>query len=595
VIARRSRPPPSRAPLAPLVSLASLLALALSLAGAPGAARAAAPAEVFAISIGWNGGNAQLGPLRFADDDAVRMALFFVGMAGAPAPGRVWLLAELDDSTRDTIARAGLGVRPDGAPTREAVTRAFAEARQALARPARGPRVLYVFYAGHGLGGRVLLKPTDGHEAALTGAELRAALAGIAEVDPRLRVFVFLDACRSESLFGERGGEPADFGQAIAELERRARALPIGVLTAARSGRPAGEVQRLHAGYFSHVLTSGLTGAADANDDDVVSFGELAAFVAFHTEKLTGQMPWFDPPAGDLDAEAIDHRGRRARLVLPREAAGRFLVGTEPGLPVFVEAFKGAGRPLRLALPPGRYRVVRDGGGPGPGLEAAVALAADRTVDLGGASWRELDAARGGGDRAQAAPAEDRLRFSAPFSPEVVSTLAAGYHAGRSPTARAGGTLAELEAGLGLAPVGPSALEPRLGLRLRRPVGPVLLAALARAAQSRHTADDQRYLLRRYALGLELGHAWPLPGRDRALEAFVAGGWGAILRLADGGTSGDLASPWAELGGRVTTGLTARWSLSLAGRLTAVAYRLDRRWQTPVTGALDLGLGFSLP
>ena len=49
----------------------------------------------------------------------------------------------------------------------------------------------------------------------------------------------------------------------------------------------------------------------------MVSFGELAAFVAFNTRRLTGQLPWFDPPGGDLGAVAIDLRARLPRLVIP--------------------------------------------------------------------------------------------------------------------------------------------------------------------------------------------------------------------------------------------------------------------------------------
>jgi hypothetical protein len=113
----------------------------------------------------------------------------------------------------------------------------------------------------------------------------------------------------------------------------------MGVITAATSGKPAGELARLESGYFSHVLLSGIVGGADANEDDRISFGELAAFVAFHTQAMMGQRPWFDPPAGDLSTVAFDHRARLRRMVLPREIEGRFEVRGPQGRPVFAELF----------------------------------------------------------------------------------------------------------------------------------------------------------------------------------------------------------------------------------------------------------------
>jgi hypothetical protein len=553
------------------------LAVALTLLAAPARAD---PSEIFAVVIGWNGGAARLAPLNFADDDAVRFALFFAGLR---APGRVWLLTETDAATQRTLAQAHLAAKPDAAPTRAAVLAALGElARTLRARP-RSPRVLYVVYAGHGLDGRLLLKPTSGAEAALTGAELRAALAEVIEADPGLRVFVFLDACRSESLFAERGAETgADFGAAIAALERRANAVPIGILTAARNGRPAGEVRRLEAGYFSHVLTSGLAGAADADGDDVVSFGELAAFVAFHTQKLTGQMPWFDPPGGDLSAGAMDHRGRRSRLLLPSDEAGRFLVGAADGRPVFAEAYKARGRRLRLALPPGRYNVRREAGD-GRGWEVAIDLA-DAGVDLAGATWHELEGVRGEG------AAERAPEFTADFSSDVVSTLEAGFHAGREGRTAEGAFRLQLEAGVGVAPLGLGGGEPMLTLRLRRRFAPVHLAAVMRAATSAHATERERFDLRRFALGIEVGRGLRL-GDRAALEGFASGGWSSVVRVAASGTSGDLASPWAELGARVWTRLNGPWWAALTVRLAGAWVDVDGAGELTGSPAVDLGLG----
>jgi hypothetical protein len=401
----------------------------------------------------------------------------------------------------------------------------------------------------------------------------------VREADPALRVFVFLDACRSESLFSERGDSGADFATAIAELERKANAVPIGILTAARNGRPAGEVRGLEAGYFSHVLTSGLAGAADADGDDVVSFGELAAFVAFHTRKLTGQMPWFEPPGGDLSVGAMDHRGRRSRLQLPFDQAGRYLVCAGDGRPVFAEAFKASGHMVRLALPPGHYSVRREASD-GRGWQADVELGADN-VDLAAVPWRQGPAARG---------PDETPAFSADFSPDVVSTLEAGFHAGREEPSGQGRYGLQLEAGWGAAPLRLAVGEPMLTLRIRRRFVPLHLAVIARAATSTHTAADERFDLRRFALGLEVGRGIPL-GRRASLEAFVAGGWSSVVRTAPSGTSGDLASPWGEAGVRAWAWLAGPWWAVVSARLAAAWVDVDGNRDLSATPAADIGVG----
>ena len=198
-------------------SLSSTL-VAVSLAWAFGrtdaaraAPRLAAANEIYAVVVGYNGAQAGLPALRFADDDAVRFSLLLSGFS-PDGGGRVALLARLDDETRRGLATAGLTATPIGPPTRAAVLRAIADVQRALAaRPAGAPPPTFYFvYAGHGLHGRILLEPEAGAEAALTGHELRAAIAELGRAVPALRAYVFIDACRSQSLFTERGAEGAE-------------------------------------------------------------------------------------------------------------------------------------------------------------------------------------------------------------------------------------------------------------------------------------------------------------------------------------------------------------------------------------------------
>jgi len=307
-----------------VASIALLAPLAWMFVATDAAGEPARPAadDIYAVIVGYNGAQAGLPALRFADDDAVRFSLLLSGFAPDGGGGRVTLLVRLDDETRRGLATAGLAATPAGPPTRAAVMRAIAEVGRALAaRPAGAPPpTFYFIYAGHGLHGRILLEPEAGTEAALTGHELRAAIAELGRAAPALRAYLFIDACRSQSLFTERGGGAEaigpDLSADVGALEQRAGAVSIGVLTAAAASQTTGEVRALGAGYFSHVLASGLAGAADADGDELVTFAELAAFVAYNTERLGAQRPWFSPQAGELGAPVVDLRHAPGRLEL---------------------------------------------------------------------------------------------------------------------------------------------------------------------------------------------------------------------------------------------------------------------------------------
>ena len=563
-----------------------------------------APAELYAVVVGHNGGAAGLPNLRFADDDAVRFWFLLSGLAGAPARAHVTLLTTIDADTRTSLERAGLRPRPDAAPTRTGVLSAIdAVRRQLAARPADAPRpIFYFIYAGHGLAGRILLDAEGPGEAALTGHELRAAVAALAEAAPELRAYVFLDACRSQSLFTERGTNRDDAlgpdlsGEAAA-LEERARAAPIGVLTAAFSGRPAGEVRSLGAGYFSHVLASGLAGAADADGNRVVSFAELAAFVAYNTERLTAQRPWFSPPNGDMGAAVVDLRGGLGHMELGGVPPGRYLVQAASGRPIFVEAVKAARRPLRLTLPTGHYRVLRaTSEGSGLPATADVELTSGVALDLATSTWNDTSAATATADRGDDADGMAPV-FGSAFTPEAVSTLTAAYHAGREQPvdvpARAHVNAVALGIGVGSAPAGLTGLEPAATLRYRRRVGRAFFGVLLAHGRSSHTADDAYRLERTTAL-VEAGWLWS-PAKPLELALGLGAGGGPLLRRQDGAPlAGDGFVP--TLGWSLTpmVRVNARCSIFLDLRFMLQWVRIDdaRRGSTGVAGHTGLSWNF---
>jgi hypothetical protein len=594
----------------------SLAALATALAATNAGAGEPAPAprgpraggDVYAVIVGYNGGLQAEGlpALRFADDDAVRFSLLLSGFAPGADGARVVLLTRVDDETQRGLTAAGLTARPAGPPTRTALQAALAEMGRALAaRPAGAPPPTFYFvYAGHGLRGRILLEPEAGEAAGLTGHELRAAVAELGRVAPGLRSYLFLDACRSQSLFTERGGDSGaalgpDLSAEVAALEQRADAAAstIGVLTAASAGQSAGEVRALGAGYFSHVLASGLAGAADADGDERVTFAELAAFVAFNTDRLGAQRPWFSPPGGQLSAPVVDLRGARARLELSAAPAGRYLIEATGGRPILAEAVKGE-RPLRLALPPGRYRVVH--ATPRERTRAAdVELVGGAPFDLAAltTTWSDVAAiaptvARG--DTTTSDALDPSPAFGSAFTSEAVSTLQAAYDAGREPptAARDYGQTIGVAATLASAPLDLGGVETGVALRYRQVFGRIVAGGDAAFGWSSHVAGAS-YRLERFTVLLSVGPRW-LPLDRLALSLVGLGGGGPVLRRAAGETRGDTFAPLVGIGGGAALRIEGRWSATLDARATAqwVSVDGDPRRTTGVTLQAGLAWGF---
>ena len=110
-------------------------------------------------------------------------------------------------------------------------------------------------------------------------------------------------------------------------------------VTAAFSGHSAGEVEALGAGYFSHVLASGLAGAADADGDRLVSFGELAAFVAYNTDRLGASR--------DLRQVADDEHLIESRKLFQLARDDRCCATAQSGID-FIEDQRRYPRPLEM-------------------------------------------------------------------------------------------------------------------------------------------------------------------------------------------------------------------------------------------------------
>ena len=419
--------------------------VAASLVATATPARAKKPTSplIYAVIVGNNDGLGMLPQLQYADDDALR----FYRLATLLTPPRnVALLTELDVETWRRIQLSGAQPPPFLPPTRHRLLEVIRLFKKQIATARKAdpdrPVHLYFFFSGHGERGYFFLKRKGGPlaDAAFTGTDLQRTFSD----SPATLNWLFIDACKSQSLFAPKGeGDDdelgPDFSGLIDKLETTVKDAPVGVLTATVSDQPAGEARDIHGGYFSHVLTSGLRGAADADSDGIIQYKELAAFVTFHTRRMGGQQPWFRPPQGKLSEPLIVLSDRPNLLWMPPGAAGHFALFDEHGRQLLVELHKTAEQHSRLILAPGRYKVVwiKD---KERGVMATVTVGAGTTrvmmadftdeVTLG-PDLRPRGDEPGADDTAMARFDPAQSGFDQPFSHRIVDAVITGYSSGR--------------------------------------------------------------------------------------------------------------------------------------------------------------------
>ena len=308
----------------------------------------------FAIVIGNNQAESERTPsLRYADDDAVATHQLLVE-AGVDS----WLLARLDADSQ----RLHPGITPAGPPRGADLDRALATLSQRMReRTAHGDAVeLLFFYSGHGDvdqgEGYVVLEDTR-----LTRTRLHALLVR----SPATRNHVIIDACKSYFLAFDRGpgGRRESYAGAFALETVPAQLANTGFVLSTSSGRDSHEWERFQAGILSHEVRSALRGAADADRDGRVTYGELGAFLASANQEISNPRyrPEFTvrPPGRNLRQEVL-RWGATAPAAIRIEAPtiGHVYVETARGQRL-LDAHPSAKQALLLHVPAGRPLFVR--------------------------------------------------------------------------------------------------------------------------------------------------------------------------------------------------------------------------------------------
>lgn len=311
---------------------ASILAFALVLV----AATAQADPRRFAVFVGSNVGDRHETVLHHAEDDALRVAQTLRTLGDFPPDQVLVLNGVTAPELRDAIIRLNMRVRE------------------------QHDAVLLLFYSGHADAEALHLGGTH-----FPLAELKGLLVG----SPATSRVLVVDACRSGSLIGLKGAQPAQ-PFSVAAVEEPA---PEGfaVLASSTATENAQESLSLGGSFFTHYLNSGLLGAGDLNHDGAVTLSELYTFASSETRAATvsspagPQTPTFQFMLGGRHDLVLTRPARRdARMgILEFADAGRYVVQAwDAGVlaaPMAEIASHDPGG--KLAVPPGRYRITRRG------------------------------------------------------------------------------------------------------------------------------------------------------------------------------------------------------------------------------------------
>jgi hypothetical protein len=309
-----------------------------------------------ALVVGNNNGSGVRPALRYAEDDAGKVAR---------------VLVELGGFRREDVHLL------TGRPLDEVMAALEAMKRTIGAWHASGRRVVVLFYFSGHSDGQVLELGED-HWAF---SELRA---GLGKLGAEIRLAI-VDSCRSGALLAEKGGTPGPAFDIrfIGDLATSGEA----VLTSSAADELALESREIRASFFSHHLVSGLRGAADTSGDGRVTLIEAYNYAFVNTLLATsGTLNGPQHPAYDLrmsgqgDMVLTEVAARGASLSLP-DGFDRILIADGERRTLMAELTSESAH--RIALPPGQY--VVQARRKGRTFEARVALGERESRTIGAA------------------------------------------------------------------------------------------------------------------------------------------------------------------------------------------------------------------
>jgi hypothetical protein len=339
----------ARAVMAVALVAASLLITAAS--------TARAETRRIAVVVGSNRGNAAHAVLRYAEQDATKLAAV-LGELGGLAPSDLLLLR---------------------GPSAGAVRGALDEAARRVSSwhaEGRGQVVLLFYFSGHS-DGQVL----ELSDQSLPFAELRQKMTA-SGADVRLMI---VDSCRSGALLAVKGGT---LGQAFdIRLADDLASTGEALIASSAAEEAALESAEIGASFFSHHFISGLRGGADLSGDGLVTLAEAFQYAAARTLRATSdtlvgpQHAAYDYHlAGRGDLVLTELRRPSAVLDLPPDFDRLLLVASSRQETV---AELGPRSARRIAVPAGAYEVRAWRGGRTFGARVTLGQGQERRVAAG--------------------------------------------------------------------------------------------------------------------------------------------------------------------------------------------------------------------
>lgn len=297
-------------------------------------------------------GLAEAGVQRFA---------ILVGNNQGFVANRTLYFSEMDVKKMESVLQTLGDVDPRHTTTllgrsKSDVLRALADVRVpiASAKASGNETILYFYYSGHAddaqlqLGRSGLPWKDLESELAKSGADVRVA---------------FVDACQSGTLTRAKGGTKAP--SFVFDVAQKLDSSGTVIVTSSTGDEASQESDEIGGSYFTHFLTSALSGTADENADGRVTLYEAYQYVyhetVYRTSSTRGgsQHPTYDwnlTGTGDIVITQLERAG--AQLTFPAAWPGTYAV-FDAERRMFVAEVDVVATDRRLSLRPGKYLIQR--------------------------------------------------------------------------------------------------------------------------------------------------------------------------------------------------------------------------------------------
>lgn len=339
--------------------------------------------HAYGIIVGSNTGGPGQQPLRYAEDDARRMA------------------EVLRDLGRFGTIDLRVLAHPDGPQILATIDEI---GQKLIAHQQRGEQAVVVFYySGHAKANAFSLGDSE-----LPLATLQGRLRQL----PSTLTLVVIDACQSGAFARTKGAEPAaDFSfNSVSRLTTKG----IAVMASSTGQELSQESDELKSSYFTHHLVVALRGAGDADGDGRVSLDEAYRYAYRRTLSATARTRVGSQHAtletdlsGQGEVPVTYPADARSQLELSAPLEARVLVQHAASGGVVAELQKAPGLPLKIALPAGAYDATLRM--KGRVMSCHLALADDRVtpIDLGACNVVAATGLAKGDDDMDGEPAAD--------------------------------------------------------------------------------------------------------------------------------------------------------------------------------------------